>query len=130
SPEQICGEQLDGRSDIFALGIVLWELLVGRKLFAGDNELAVLKLIESSQTHIKPPSTFNPGVPADLDTIVMKTLAKQKDKRYQTAEELQRALHRFLYANYPDFNPTDLAYTAKDLFKNEIVEDRKRIQRL
>jgi serine/threonine protein kinase len=130
SPEQIYGEPLDGRSDLFALGIVLWELLVGRKLFAGDNELAVLKLIESSQTHVKPPSTFNPAVPPDLDAIVMKSLTKQKDKRYQTAEEMQRALHRFLYSNCPDFNPTDLSYTAKDLFKNEIVEDRKRIQRL
>jgi len=130
SPEQIYGEQLDGRSDLFALGIVLWELLVGRKLFAGDNELQVLKLIESSQTHIKPPSTFNPAVPPDLDAIVMKTLSKSREKRYQTAEEMQRALHRFLYANNPDFNPSDLSYTAKDLFKNEIVEDRKRIQRL
>jgi serine/threonine protein kinase len=130
SPEQIAGEAVDGRSDLFALGIVLWELLVGRKLFAGDNELAVLKLIESSQTHIKPPSTFNPSVPKELDVIVMKTLAKRKENRYQSAEELQRALHRFLYATYPDFNPADLAYCAKDLFKNEIVEDRKRIQRL
>jgi serine/threonine protein kinase len=130
SPEQISGDVLDGRSDIFALGIVLWELLVGRKLFAGDNDLAVLKLIESSQTYVKAPSTQNPAVPKDLDYIVLKALAKQRDKRYQTAEELQRALHRFLYSFVPDFNPTDLSYSAKDLFKNEIVDDRKTIQRL
>jgi serine/threonine-protein kinase len=130
SPEQISGEPLDGRSDVFALGIVLWELLVGRKLFAGDNDLAVLKLIESSQTYVKPPSTYNPAVPKELDYIVLKALAKQVDKRYQTAEELQRALHKFVYSFSPEFNPTDLSYAAKDLFKNEIVEDRKKIQSL
>jgi hypothetical protein len=130
SPEQIAGEVVDGRSDIFALGIVLWELLVGRKLFAGDNELAVLKQIESCTTHVKPPSQFVGLIPPELDAIVMKTLSKQRDKRYQNAEELQRALHRFIYSHYPDFNPTDLSYCARDLFKNEIVEDRKRLQRL
>ena len=130
SPEQISGEPLDGRSDIFALGIVLWELLVGRKLFAGDNDLQVLKLIESSQSHVKAPSTYNETIPKELDYIVLKALAKQREKRYQTAEELQRALHRFLYSFDDEFNPTDLSYSAKDMFKNEIVEDRKRIQKL
>ncbi len=130
SPEQISGEQLDGRCDIFALGIVLWELLAGKKLFAGENDFAVLKLIESCNSHVKPPSTLNPKVPKELDYIVLKTLAKQREKRYQTGEELQRALHKFLYTFNPDFNPGDLSYYAKDLFKNEIVEDRKRIQKL
>jgi eukaryotic-like serine/threonine-protein kinase len=130
SPEQISGEVLDGRSDLFALGIVLWEMLVGKKLFAGENELAVLKLIEACQTHVKPPSVHNPRVTKELDAIVMKMLSKQADRRYQTADEVQRALHRFLYTFAPDFNPADLAYYAKELFKDQIVEDRKKIQKL
>ena len=130
SPEQITGEVLDGRCDEFALGIVLWELLTGRKLFAGENDLAVLKLIEACSTHVKPPSTFNPKVPKELDYIVLKMLSKQREKRYQSCEEVQRALHKFLYSFAPDFNPGDLAYYAKDLFKNDIVEDRKRLQKL
>lgn len=130
SPEQISGETLDGRSDVFALGIVLWELLAGRKLFSGDSDLAILKQIEACNSHVKPPSTINPKVPKELDYVVLKALAKQREKRYQTAEEMQRALHKFLYQFNPDFNPTDLSHYAKDLFKHEIVEDRKKIQRL
>lgn len=130
SPEQITGDPLDGRSDIFALGIVLWELLTGRKLFASDNDYGVLKLIENCQNTVKPPSMFNPKVPKDLDAIVMKALTKNRDQRYQTSEELQRALHKFLYQFAPEFNPADLAYYARDLFKNEIVEDRKRLLKL
>ncbi len=130
SPEQISGDPLDGRCDLFALGIVLWELLTGKKLFAGENDLAVLKLIESCNMHVKPPSTLNPKVPKELDYISLKALAKQREKRYQNGEEMQRALHKFLYQFSPDFNPGDLAYVGKDLFKNEIVEDRKRLQKL
>lgn len=130
SPEQISGAPLDGRSDLFALGAVLWEMLAGKKLFAGDNDLAVLKLIESCQTSVKPPSTVNPLVPKDLDYIVLQLLAKSREKRFQNAADLQRALHKFLYNYSQEFNPQDLSQTAKDLFKNEIVEDRKRIQRL
>jgi serine/threonine protein kinase len=130
SPEQISGDTLDGRCDIFALGTVLWELLTGRKLFSGENDLAVLKQIESVQTHLRPPSAINAKVPKELDYIVLKALAKQRDKRYQTATELQRALHKFVYNYMPDFDPVSLGYIAKELFKDEILEDRKRVQRL
>ncbi len=130
SPEQISGDPLDGRCDIFALGIVFWELLTSKKLFAGENDLAILKQIESCSTSVKPPSTVNPKVPKEIDQIVLKMLAKQKEKRFQTAEELQRALRKFLNIYAPDFTQSDLSFAAKSLFKNEIVEDRKKIKRL
>lgn len=130
SPEQISGDVLDARSDIFALGIVLWELLVGKKLFVGESDLAILKLIESCQNHVKPPSSLNPAVPPDLDFIVLKALSKQPEKRYQTGEEMQFALHKFLYSYMPEFNPASLSYYTKDLFKDVIIEDRKRMQLL
>ncbi len=130
SPEQISGDVLDGRCDIFALGIVLWELLVGKKLFAGDNDLAVLKLIESCASYVKAPSEFNPAVPKELDYIVLRALAKSKEKRFQTAEEFQRALRKFIFTQYPDINAYEISSFVKELFKDDIVEDRKHIQRL
>lgn len=133
SPEQISGEKLDRRCDVFALGIVLWETLTGRKLFAakqGDNEFAVLKLIESCETYVKPPSQFNPNVPKELDYIVLRALAKNRDKRFQTANEMQRALHKFIYSFAPDFNPEDLSHYIRDFFKDDIVADRKKLQLL
>ncbi|MBC7386486.1 MAG: serine/threonine protein kinase [Cryobacterium sp.] len=130
SPEQISGDAIDGRTDLFALGAVFWELLVGRKLFSGDNDLAVLKMIESCTTTVRPPSESNPGVPKELDVIVMKMLSRSPDKRYQTGEELQRTLRKFMNVYAPDFVSSDLSYVSKELFQKEIVEDRKKVQRL
>lgn len=130
APEQISGDPMDGRTDLFALGAVFWELLIGKKLFQGDNDLAVLKMIESCTTSVKAPSTLNKNVPKELDAIVMKLLKKNPADRYQTGEELSRALRRFLVQYSPDFTPNDLSLTAKELFNKEIVEDRKKLQRL
>lgn len=130
SPEQISGDLLDGRTDLFALGAVFWELLTGKKLFQGDNDLAVLKLIESCTTSIRPPSELNPNIPKELDALVMKMLQKNPDKRYQTGDELARAIRRFMVAYSPEFSPSDLSHVAKEIFNREIVEDRKKIQRL
>jgi serine/threonine protein kinase len=132
SPEQIDPGTgaLDGRSDLFSLGIVLWELLTGRKLFAGDNDLATLRLIQNCQNSIRPPSEFNKLVPKELDYIVLQSLAKDREKRFPNALEFQRKLQRWLVSFNPDFNPLDLAGEIKHLFANEIVEDRKNLQRL
>ncbi len=130
APEQISGDAMDGRTDLFALGAVFWELLIGKKLFQGDNDLAVLKMIESCTTTVRAPSELNKNVPKELDAIVMKLLKKNPAERFQTGEELSRALRRFLMQYSPDFTPNDLALTAKELFNKEIVEDRKKLQRL
>ena len=130
SPEQVMGDVLDGRSDVFALGIVLWELLTGKRLFVAEaeNEFQVLKMIESCTTFVKPPSTLNPEVSKELDQVVMLALTRDPKNRYQTAEELARALRKVLAHEYSDFGPSDLSYYIKKLFKDLIVEDRKQLQ--
>jgi serine/threonine protein kinase len=132
SPEQVMGDVLDARSDVFALGIVLWELLTGKRLFVaeGDNEFQVLKMIESCNTFVKPPSTYNPEVPKELDAIVMQALQRDLSKRYQNAEEMARHLRKLLAVQFSDFGPSDIANFVKKLFHELIVEDRKQLQNL
>lgn len=130
SPEQVMGQALDGRSDVFALAAVFWELLTGKKLFSAENDLAVIRMVENASTYVKPPSSVNPKIPKELDAILLKALDKDRQKRFQSAAEFQRAIHKFLYQYAPEFNPADLSFYARDLFKSEILSDRKRLHAL
>jgi serine/threonine protein kinase len=95
SPEQCSGEPLDRRSDVFSLAVVLWEMTVGTRLYggAGEPELAVMRAIV--ETDAPRPSAFRPGYPAELERIVMRGLARAREARYQTADELQAELEGF-----------------------------------
>jgi serine/threonine protein kinase len=130
SPEQIEGLPLDGRSDIFSLGAVLWETLTGKKLFSGETDLAAVRMIEDCDKSVTPASTINKKVPPELDAIVSKALTKDREKRYKTAEEMQRALHRFIYAYKPDFDPSDFSNFIQHLFKAEMEQEQRAIQEL
>lgn len=121
APEYLDGLELDARYDEFAVGITLWELLCSRKLFQANNDLAVLKQIQACK--IVPPSQINPSVPKELDAIVLKALSKDRSQRYENLDQLNRALVRFLYSTYPEFNASDLKMFADDLFKAEISKD-------
>ena len=122
APEYLDGLELDARYDEFAVGITLWELLCSRKLFQANNDLAVLKIIQACK--VPPPSSINPSVPKELDAIVMKALSKDRSHRYENLDQMNRALVKFLYSTYPEFNASDLKGFADDLFKAEIAKDR------
>ena len=125
APEYLDGLELDPRYDLFAVGITLWEMLCSRKLFKASNDLAVLKKIQECK--IPRPSSINPNVPEELDRILMKALQKDRSKRYSNMEDFARELNKFLYSTYPEFNASDLSYFAKELFKEEIKEDREKL---
>ncbi len=125
APEYLDGMELDPRYDQFAIGITLWEMLCSRKLFKENNDLAVLKKIQECK--IPAPSSINPNVPKELDDIVLKALSKDRSKRYENLDQMNRALMKFLYSKYPDFNSTDLSYFAQELFREEIKKDRVKL---
>ena len=124
APEYLDGLELDARYDEFAVGITLWEMLCSRKLFQANNDLAVLKQIQACK--IIAPSEINPSVPKELDAIVMKALSKDRAHRYENLDQMNRALVRFLYSTYPEFNASDLKSFADDLFSVEIGKDQEK----
>lgn len=127
SPEQSEGYPIDPRTDVFALGIILWELLANDRLFTGSNEAAILRKVRECQ--IPSIRKINPLVPAELEKIVMKALAKDRNVRYQTAANLHKDLNRFLNTQYPDFAPQDFSGFIKDAFKQTYTEWREKIVR-
>jgi len=90
SPEQVRGESLDGRSDVFSLGVVLWEMVTGTRLFSANSEIEEMQLILSRK--VQAPHLVESFVPESLSGVVMKALAKNRDERYATARDFARAL--------------------------------------
>ena len=124
SPEQGQGKVLDQRSDLFTLGVVLYEWISGYKLFTGENEMAVLKSILEGR--IYPPTYFREDVPAAVEDIMMKALTKDRDARYASARDMLFDVQTWLQTG-ADFTPTSthLANFMKQLFAEEIAQERQ-----
>ena len=95
SPEAAFGKDVDHRTDIFAVGIILWEMLAGRRLFLGDTDFATVKLVQ--QAVIPPLTKVNPKVTPELERIINRSLAREPAQRYQSARDFAVALNDFLY---------------------------------
>lgn len=106
SPEQLEGKPVSAQSDVFALGVVLFEMLVGQPLFLDESPYLTIDHIINKE--VPSLSEFRTNVPKELNDILQKALAKKPAERYATAEALHRALSQFLSVNYPSYSPTEL----------------------
>jgi len=107
SPEAALGEEVDCRTDIFAVGIILWELLASRRLFTAERDLQIVHKVQAAK--VPPISQLNPSVPPELEAIVNRALARDPSDRYATARELGQDLSRFLFRLGQPVSSYDLA---------------------
>ncbi len=126
SPEQARGAEISARSDVFSLGIVLHEMLTGRRLFKTDSDLKTLERIKAGG--YPKPSEANPRIPPSLDAVVMKALAVDPNERYADARSMQAALLEYLYPQTPDVVQERLRRFMEELFAEDIDEERTRLE--
>ncbi len=114
SPEQCMGRPVDRRSDVFSLGVILWELTVWGRLFRGSSQAEVFDRIVNHDAPL--PRSADPEYPEALEAIVMRSLQRDPDQRFQSTLELQEALEDFAFAEGLHASPTRLAQLMRRLF--------------
>lgn len=112
SPEAAQGEDVDGRTDIFAVGILLWEMLTGRRLFLGESDHDTLQLVREAE--IPPLADYGRDVPPTFERILRRSLARSVDDRYQSAERLGSDLAEFLFEHGQVVTNFDIARRVQE----------------
>src|SRR5581483_919202 len=131
SPEQVRGLPLDRRSDVFAIGTILYELLTADRLFVGESDFETLEKVRN--VACPPVSKVNPKVPPALEKIIMKALARDPDDRYQWGSEMMEDLQSFLMGYEPVFTAKALSSWMRESFalemkrEQEILDEQRRI---
>jgi serine/threonine protein kinase len=126
APEQIRGLPLDGRSDIFALGVVLYELCTGQRGFQADSEFSLLEMVRNVE--IRPPSLLNQALPPEMERIIYKALAKDRNQRYATCSDMSEDLQRFLLMRGKPPQARDLSAFMRENFTVDYEKERARLE--
>ncbi|MDH5675543.1 MAG: protein kinase [Myxococcales bacterium] len=128
SPEMIKGKPPDARSDLFGVGISLYEMLTGRRLFAGKDDIATLTAV--GKASVPPPSALMDDAPEDLELILMRALERDPEDRWQSAAEMGDALNHFLHKHAPTYGINALSDWMHELFRDEIEKEQLTIRGL
>jgi serine/threonine-protein kinase len=125
APEQARGNKVDGRADLWSMGVVLWELLTARRLFKGTNEIATLH--ETLSREIVSPSVHNPEVPPEIDEAVHRALQRKVENRYASAAEFKEALEKWLRSLPDRPDRSSIAAMMNERFGDVIKADKERL---
>lgn len=127
SPEQISGKKCDAKTDIFALCIVLWEMLAMRRLFSADNEIEVIEMVRQCKLPSKL-KDLNPNVSDELESIVLRGLNKDPRRRYESMESFEKTLRSYLAKEHPSISASELSIFIKEYLneKREIAQEEMR----
>jgi serine/threonine-protein kinase len=120
SPEAARGDEVDNRADIFSVGILLYELLTGKRLFYGETDYQTVELVRNAK--VPPIKAQNPEVEQELEVTVRKALAKRKEDRYQTATDLQDALAQYSYSRALKVISRDIADLIRQCLEDNAAE--------
>jgi serine/threonine-protein kinase len=112
SPEAASGLEVDHRADVFAVGIILWELFTSRRLFYGDTDYQTVELVR--QARVPSIAALNPEIEPELEQVVRKALARDPEERYQSASDLGDALAQYLFSRRMKVTARDIATLVKD----------------
>jgi eukaryotic-like serine/threonine-protein kinase len=126
SPEQVRGLPLDRRSDIFALGTMLYECLTGERLFQGETDFSTLEKVRN--VDIQNPRSINPNIPEQVERVILKALAKDVDDRYQWCSEMLADLQQYLMSQDVVFTAKTLSTWLKEVFAGEIEKERQLLE--
>lgn len=125
SPEAAQGKSVDARTDIFAVGIILWEMLAGRRLFQGKTDLETVKQVQRAQ--IPDLRQFNPGVPDSVLRVLQKALAGDPNQRYQSARTLGDDLNNVLFALPRPVSSFDIAQLVQAVQAQQLADQQQRV---
>ena len=126
SSEQADGREIDHRSDLFSLGICMYEMMTNRRLFKTDNELATIRRIQACD--FQPPRALNPDLPPELEAICLKALSRDPQHRYQNAQEMGEALRAFLFPATSEVLRHELRDFMREVFVDDVAEERRRLE--
>jgi serine/threonine-protein kinase len=127
SPEAAQGMPVDARTDVFAVGIILWEMLAGRRLFLGESDLETVRMVQRAE--IPSLRQINPKVPAELERVLLKGLAGDPGKRYQTAREFGRDLNQIMFHAGRAVSSFDIAQLVMPIWRERQRKKKDKVDK-
>jgi serine/threonine-protein kinase len=122
APEQCQGQPVDGRADVFAVGVMLYELATGRSPFKRETDFLTIRAV--TEEPLVPPRALKPALPEDFERIIVKALERDRERRYATAEAMQLELGAFLRRGQHETGNVVLARMMKELFSDKLARAR------